>query len=755
MINQVQIHSNQQMALGDVMKLQSFVDDTFQHLIMDAITNERLYVGLTISEFTPTQIQIAAGRLWDGPTGKIYDLAEAQTVSVQTNLPVADERWLAVSVVGQQVDAAQTVVSILIDAENEDWESQTEYTEKHRQAAVHITAGIEAPDPQKPTVPTGYLLIGYVRLTTTGVVEIQMAENQILKSLWEVYQQVLGHQVMLDVIEPKISTLISDLAQLAKQIRGTAYQDMLMNLAQDVGHLKDLAELPDSYSLYGGDDYLDDSESDTGNAEYLARVDEGIRFAWAGQTEQQPALFNTYDASVTDFDGLILPAGQKVVRLNITDGYAGGLSISQYQQQTHTMKTGQRQKRRIRYGPTRKVCTNSNNWRNGKKSPVGSVFEANGATWVVKERWGEHSGHWWMRVQQIWVDTWTESYTYWETTNHVINGAQIAQTILNAQNGWLAAIDLYFTKTGEEGDVHIHWCETDLGKPDPERCVGKTSVAASALKLYPEPTHIEFTQPIFQEAGKRYAPLITTPGDHSVAVVSGTEYTNGTLFQSTDGDYHQGDFTKDLMMRLHFLQFDNPRTEVMLSSLSLSNGIADLDFLLEAVVPENTDLLFEYQKEGSGEWYPVVAETADQLLGLPAMVAMRAVFDGSQDMMPGLYLPGSRLQANRPRTDFKHISVNRVLGGASEDIDIVLQLENWDESKHTCVAKLLSGGSTYTHDSVTDTVIADAELPTIKRVVNFLPVPGTGISEFQIQIEGTTTTALDIFHVAKGMYVAK
>ena len=408
MINQVQIHSNQQMALGDVMKLQSFVDDTFQHLIMDAITNERLYVGLTISEFTPTQIQIAAGRLWDGPTGKIYDLAEAHTVSVQTNLPVADERWLAVSVVGQQVDAAQTVVSILIDAENEDWESQTEYTEKHRQAAVHITAGIEAPDPQKPTVPTGYLLIGYVRLTTTGVAEIQMAENQILKSLWEVYQQVLGHQVMLDVIEPKISTLISDLAQLAKQIRGTAYQDMLMNLAQDVGHLKDLAELPDSYSLYGGDDYLDDSESDTGNAEYLARIDEGIRFAWAGQTEQQPALFNTYDASVTDFDGLILPAGQKVVRLNITDGYAGGLSISQYQQQTHTMKTGQRQKRRIRYGPTRKVCTNSNNWRNGKKSPVGSVFEANGATWVVKERWGEHSGHWWMRVQQIW-ERWTPS----------------------------------------------------------------------------------------------------------------------------------------------------------------------------------------------------------------------------------------------------------------------------------------------------------------------------------------------------------
>ena len=250
----------------------------------------------------PPQIQIAAGRLWDGPTGKIYDLAEAQTVSVQTNLPVADERWLAVSVVGQQVDAAQTVVSILIDAENEDWESQTEYTEKHRQAAVHITAGIEAPDPQKPTVPTGYLLIGYVRLTTTGVAEIQMAENQILKSLWEVYQQVLGHQVMLDVIEPKISTLISDLAQLGQADQ----RHRLPGHAHEPGSGCGASERPGR----AGQTAIRCMavmitwmilKATLAMPEYLARVDEGIRFAWAGQTEQQPALFNTYDASVTDF----------------------------------------------------------------------------------------------------------------------------------------------------------------------------------------------------------------------------------------------------------------------------------------------------------------------------------------------------------------------------------------------------------------------------------------------------------------------
>ena len=224
MINQVQLHQDAQGRYSDVLKMQSFVDDSFQHLIMDAITTERLYVGLTITSPSATEIQIAAGRLWDGPTGKIYDLAQAQTVSVQTNLPVADERWCAISVVGQEVDSNLEYLAVMVDAANRQWESQSRYTEKLRQAAVHLTPGIESADPQKPGVPTGYLLIGYVRLTTTGVAEIQMAENQMLKSLWEVWLQVLDHKAILAIIEPKIASLISDLAKLAKQIRGTAYQ---------------------------------------------------------------------------------------------------------------------------------------------------------------------------------------------------------------------------------------------------------------------------------------------------------------------------------------------------------------------------------------------------------------------------------------------------------------------------------------------------------------------------------------------------
>jgi hypothetical protein len=582
-----------------------------------------------------------------------------------------------------------------------------------------------------------------------------MAENRSLMNLFDTYQKVLANEAWINLTDPKILTLISDLAKLAKQLKGLVYGDTLAALARDVAALKDLAELPDSYTNYGGDVFLDPDESDTGDAEFLARVEEGVRFDWDNQHEQQPDLFNPLATEVKNHSGLILPAYQEVVRL-ATAGFAGGLKISQYQYTTHELLQGTRTRRRVRYGPTREVCTNGVNWNLGKFDPHKNVFkDTSGGTWEVLKRYGEHGGHYWLRVRQYWVDTWTEKYSYWGSVTHNINGSQIAQTFLNGQNGWLTGIDLYFTNRGADGVVNLYLCETDLGLPDPSRCLASTSVSAVDLKAHPTATPFNFTQPVFLEAGKHYALVIITAGDHDVALVQGTEYTHGTIFHSTDGVYYQGDFEKDLMMTHRYAKFENPRTDVELTTLSLSGGIADLDFLMEAVIPDGSDLLIEYQKEGDSVWYPVIPETADQLLGLPAMLHLRAVFIGSNDLQAGFHLVGSRFQAGRPRTDFKHLSIERTLDSASENIDVILQLENWDETKHSCTVTLIDGANTYTHDSVTDKVIAGADLDTIRRTVNFLPEPGTGITTFQVVIEGASTTALVPFHVASSMYVAK
>ena len=755
MERQVIFRDRQELQAADLNNAQTFTDETFQHFMMDAITAERMIVGLTISSPSATEIAIAPGRLWNGPTGKVYRKGDAETVSIFSHLPVADERWLAVSAIGQEQETYTQPRDFLIDIDTGQTEPQTVAMEMARLAVIQITAGLESADPQKPEPPTGYTLIGYVRLDVNGVAEIEMAENKSLMSLFDTYQKTLSNEYWINLADPKIATLISDLARLAKLVKGLAYSDMLVDLARDVAALKDKSELPDHYTNYGGDVFLDPGESDTENLEYLARVEEGIRFAWGNQTEQQPALFNPLATEVQNFSGLILPAHQDVVRL-ATTGFAGGLKISQYQYTTHELLQGSRTKRRVRYGPTREVCTNGVNWNNAKYDPHTNVFEAaDGGNWQVLERYGEHGAYYWLRVQQYWVDTYTEPYFYWGDVTHTINGCQLAQTFLSGQNGWLKGIDLYFTNRGSDGNVSLFLCETDLGLPDTSRCLATTTVEAADLQAHPNPTAFDFPQPVFLEAGQHYALVIITAGDHDVALVQGTEYTHGTLFSATDGVYFQGDFTKDLMMRHRYAKFSNPRTEVELTTLSLSGGIADFDFLMEAAIPDGSDLLIEYQKEGDSTWYSVIPETADQLLGLPAMVHLRAVFIGSNDLMPGFYLPGSRFQANRPRTDLRHISINRVLDQASENIDVIMQLENWDDAKHSCTVKLISGGNTYTHNSVTDTVINGADLPTIRRTINFLPDPGTGISDFQVQVEGTTTTALDIFHVASLMYVAK
>jgi hypothetical protein len=755
MERQVIYRDRQEVQAADFLNTQQFTDESIQHLILDAITAERMFVGLTVTAPSATEIEIAPGRLWVGDQGKVYRKDQAERISVFSHLPVQDKRWLTVSVIGQEQEAEVQPRDFLIDLQSGQTEPSAVSMETQRLAVSHFTAGLESTDPQQPEPPTGYTVIAKVLLNTSGVESIELAENKRLMRLFEVWQQAKSNADWISLTDPKIISLISDLARLAKLVKGMAYMDMLTELARDVGLLKDLANLPDNYVSYGADNFLDKEESDHEDTEYYARVEEGIRFPWAGLTEQQPTLFNPYATEVQNFDGLILPAHNDVVRLTLTDNYSGSLSIGQFQYQTQEMRVGTRTVSRVRYGPTREVCTNAENWRNGANSAVGEVFEGGDGTYQVQDRWGEHNGHSWMRVQKYWVDSWSETYTYWVTVDHTIQGSQIGQTFLNGQNGWIKAIDLYFDKVATDGIVYMHLCETDLGLPNPKRCLGSTSLAAADLKKRPTATNFGFEQPIYLEAGKRYGILITTAGDHEVATVQGTEYTHGTLFYSTDGEYHQGDLTKDLMMRHWYAKFSNPRTTVELGSISLSEGIADLDLLAEAIIPESSELILEYRKEGSGAWYALIPETADQLLGLPAMLHLRAVFVGSQDLMPGFFLPGSRLGAGRPATTFKHISTNRVLSQASENIDVILRLEAWDEAKHTCTVSLLSGGNTYTQVSVDDVVIANADIPTIRRTINFTPEPGTGITDYQIQVEGTSTTALEIFHVAQRMDVAK
>lgn len=756
MEKQVIFRDRQEYQAADINNLEGFTEVSLQHFMQDAITPERLFVGFLVTNPSSTEIEVAPGHLWDGPSGNVYVSESAKKESIVSYLPVVDEKWLTLSVVGQTKEVDIEPRDFLIDLQSMQTEPRQVAMTRTKVAELHIVQGLESSDPQKNNPPTGYTLIAFVRVSPSGIEEIQIAEQFRLMSLYRTWLATQTNKAWIDATDPQIASIKSDIAALAARLAELKPNaPLLLEMTRDIANLKDLQGLPDTYSTYGSDWFLDNDESDTDDVDYYARAEEGARFPWANQKKVQPTLFNPYADEVRNHNGLLLPAYEDHIRLDLSGGYAGNLAIGSYQYTTHEMVQAERTRVRLQYGPVRVVCSNHKNWRWLRGAAVNGVVMNNGKEYLVTGAWAEHGGWHLFRIQEFWRTTVLEKYMYEKTNVHTLNGSQVAQTILAHQSGWLTGIDLYFDAVDTAGDLHLSICETQLGQPDIKRVIATTSLAPEHMHKRPQATLFTLKEPVFLEAGKLYALVLITQGNHKIALTQGTNYTQGTLFTSTDGVYHQGDFTKDFMMRLHFARFVNPRTTVELGSLDLDGGIADLDFDLISLEPANTELIIEYRKEGDSLWYPMAAGTAKQLRGKPPLLHLRAVFKGDEFVMPSLDLPGSILQAARPTTTMRHISTARTLPTPSQEIVITLLLEGWDANKHTCVAKLRqSNGTALTEASSTsEETVTGVDVPSVMK--KFVFNLGAPISDYRIQIEGTSTNELDLFHVAYRHDLAK
>ncbi len=744
MEKKVIFRDRQELQSADLNNIQDFTDETLQDIITDALTNQTLYVGLAVTAKSATEVTVDVGRLWVGSEGKIYDLASAQDISLLTYLPLQDKKYILITAIGQETETDIQPRDFLVDVQTGQTEPQSVAMEKDRTVVLSVVSGQESPDPQVPATPTGYLEIARILLDASGIVSITQNQNAKLPRLTDTEAKVKNIETWKNLAEPRISTLASDISSLAKKLNEMGRNNLVVEIAADVARLKELANLPDTYADYGADHFLDEEESDTGNVDYYARVEEGIRFPWAGQAQAQPDLFNPYETAVKQYSGFIIPDFTEEVRVK-TEGYAGEISIAQYQDQPFTLKQGSMAVIQRRYGPTRTVCTNARHYTGSPEKYLKNIL---GIDAEVLDVYGFHGGTYWIRYRQYWEDEIRVPYHYYAPTTQQINGSQIAQTFLNSQHGWLTKVGLFFTEKATDGIVYLALCETEKGVPNPEKTIAITQVDPGNIKLYPEETVFTFPRPVFLEAGKRYAFLLITAGDHKVATVTGKEYTEGTLFYSMDGEYYRGDFTKDLMLKLYYCNFKSTYVTVELESISLSDGIADIDVKLNAIKPENTDLIIEYQY--NGKWYAIAPDTAENLIGLPAMLPLRVKFIGSTALMPAIDFVGSLVKVARPATSFVHISTTRSLPAASSNIEVQVLLENFDSAKHTCTIKLIDvdTSTTYNADVVEDKYDPDGT----RRVATFNTIPA--IQNYKIRIEGTTTNALETFHVAERIDIA-
>ncbi|PTW53923.1 hypothetical protein C8N35_11543 [Breoghania corrubedonensis] len=735
---QVIINDYQEVPASDFMAMQDYAQAGVDALVKYAIHDGQAYAGFTVTGSGTFEVTIAPGIYVSA--GKMYVTRAAATRDLVEYQPVANKVAVAIVVWGASVDQSPEYRDFVVNLETEETEARQVNLERARIANLGTIGGVESGDPQYPTIPLDRIAIAYVILTPTGIEEIITNTVNDLASSRRNDQRLDVIEDWQALAEPRISTIATDVANLSNAQSGRVTSEDLFQVAGDVARLKEAAGLPDDYADYGADHFLDEDETDTEDLEYLAKVEEGIRFAPANKATSELALFSSINAQVTLTNGLLLPKFTSALRTSVT-GYVGEQSITQYTQTSFDVVQKAMSRQRIRFGQIFEVCTNSAWWRSGSYDPVTNIFTRDGETFEVVESFREHThNHLSYRIAQFWTDSYEEPYWDVVTSTYTLNGAQVAQTFLNSQAGWLTGVDLTFTRRGTSGNVHLTICElTPSGTPDLANAIQQTTIDFLNLRQYPAATTVSFT-PTYLTAGKRYAMVLTTQGDHYIGMADGGAYLSGTFFYSTDGAYFAGDITKDMMFGLRFAKFSGSRVAVDLQPLNLDGGIAGIDLLSSMVTPDACDLTFQVQLNTG--WVPVSEISTNALAGLPPLLPLQAVFQGTPDLHAGLFLAGSEVSVERPRTTFKHISTPRILAGASDTVRVEWSLGNWNAPHHTFTAVLRAGGVDESPDVVEDTALPDNRL---RRVMTFnLDAP---VASFQIVASGTTTTALDVFLV--------
>lgn len=725
MEKQVIYRDNQELQSADLNNAQTFAADSMHHLTQDAVTESLAFTGGLVAAASATEITVATLRFYNN--GTVYVAETAQTLNLFQYLPLVTKKCVAVVVWGQTTDTDVEPRDFLVDLTTGATQPQAVAMQRLNAAQVNLLPGAESADPQAPVIQANTLAIALVYLTPAGIDRIEMQEGSRLPNLADHAQRVDVLETWKAQAEPRISSIATDLSALANKTGNLAAREVVVEMAADIGLLKERLNLPSTYASYQTDSFVDDDLTDATAGGYLARIDNGLQFPHAAQASAPLALFNPYDAGIyRTADDLVLPAFTSRPRIQTT-GYAGDLSISQYQAQPQTV---------WEYTITRRV------WHYGRTANYYKRWWRNS--------WYRHYGGSYPYFPNVpyygYVTIESEQHYELDAASSSYNGAIIGQSVLVANAMWLTKIGLFFTQTALAGDVTVVVCETDGGKPDTEKTLARVTVPVANLKKYPLETTIDIP-PVLLDAGERYAIVLITQGDHRVAVVSGNNYTQGTLFYGSDGDYFVGDLTKDLMFTLYGAQFSQPRTEIMLQSVSLAGGMADLHIAAQAVIPSGSELRYEIQV--GGKWYPY-GDAVFRLADLPDIVPLRAVMLGTSDVAPALQMEADTVTASRPGTTFTHYSATRTLAAPSTDIQVQVVVAQWDGVNHTLACTLVSGETTYT-PSVTSSILEpDGEATRF----TFTFAPGGGLSTYKVKLTGTKTAGATPFVVVERTDVA-
>ncbi|MEZ5688691.1 MAG: hypothetical protein R3E21_07925 [Caenibius sp.] len=745
MERQVNFRDGLDLSPDDFNNIQDFARQSFDHLIADAITDQRKFAGLETAKATDLTIQAQAGRFF--ADGKVYFRDDLFTYDFTPSLPVANRKICTLAVWGEEIDTGEVPREVLIDADTLTTEPQLLAMEHQRVLRLSIVAGAESPDPLPPVLAAGYTAVAQVTLSVNGVDSVAMVDaNRIdsasgnavrLKSL-ETFQAEIG---------PKVTGLAGDIAALSEGQRNMVTIEQYGRTLDRVADLEAGSRVPEAAVDSFTDFLLDASATDDAFAGYAAIVQEGIRLPEAASATPALALKNPIDPGAKVSNGVLLPAWDSELRFS-TGAPTGSLKLNSYSYAVNDVVQKTLARFRVRHGPWRWFTSSYAYFKTGRYNILTDVFAKDGEALVTTAAQSadltrQHLIH---RRNYHWLDV--VERPYWEqvTVDSQVAGTVVAETFLQANDTVLTEIGLWFTQLAVDGAVTVMVCETEHGVANLDKVIAKTTVDRADLEAGAE-TRIVM-QPTFLEGGTRYAFVIITAADHYIGTVEGSVYPQGTLFYVLDGQYQQGDGTKDVAFALYGAKFRQSRAVIDLADVLLAGGIGDIDLITQAVTPGSCAMTFYIQV--GGIWYPLTdGESSPLVQGgqLANLLPLRVVMTGTPEVMPMLALDGSQLKVARPDLSFTWVSAIRNLPGAgSSEIRAVFRLEGFDALHHTFTPVLLTGAGYATveaADSTSDVVQPDGSIE--RTAVWSL---GAAVTDFRIKLDGTTDSALIPFHIA-------
>lgn len=752
---------NERITPDDFNNIGVFARTSLDHVVHDLGLADAAFVGFNVSGLPgAARVTVGAGRLYsgndDGTPVYFNDDEGGVEVNLLALLPVATNRIITIGVHGVQGPADGEPRTFLTDAKTRATVGKVTATEIRRRAEVGPYAGKEQPDPQPAALPANVLAVAHVLLAPTGIISITPATENRLPSVRGNDLAIRENAIWRARAGSRLDTLGTDIAALAVGLKGLASDVFVREVAGDVARLKEITQLPSSYSSYDADSFLTPAKSNFNHVDMLATVMEGIRFPPANSTDVQLGLLNNLDEKVNVAGLFALPAYREVARISQLDP-DGEIAISQYQHQTQTLVQRTRSVTRIRYGTPFSVCTNYEDWWAGATIDYwnntvykgGAVYEIENITAPIGP------GHENFRLKQVWIDQTDEPYWDLNTTTVTASGSILSQTFLQSQDGWLTSADVLLTKVAAAGDIMVVIAETTAAAPDLAKVIGRATAPVGALKVGVNRIQLP---PTLMRKGGRYSLTLVTAGNHFVGFTENNKFAQGSLFYSSDGAFQVGDLTRDMCFALNFAEFTSPYVEVQLRPLQLGGGIAAIDLQMPTAIPAGTSLVFSVQDPANGVWKPLTRESGgNALLGLPPIVQFKVAMIGTTDLMPGFGVGSdARVVTTRPRPDARHISAKRTLPAPCKTFTLKIRLEAWRGApfhSHSC--KILTGplldsgaGDTLVNPSVvTEAPAPDDPVNAIVRSYTF--TLATAVSAFVIRQEMQTDNVLSTFHVAR------